>query len=70
MNSCLKKKNSMAGVLGLSIEKNTAAGTITLTQKGLIDIILRTMDLKDSNPNYTPTDKAHCDNQGRVLYRF
>ena len=35
----------MAGFLGLKIDKYTEDGSVTLTQEGLIDIILGAMNL-------------------------
>ena len=46
----------MTGFLGLKIDRSNK-GTATLTQTGLMDQILTVMEIKDSNPQYTPTDK-------------
>ena len=53
----LEKEDDMAGFLGLSIHRDTLNRTVTLTQEGLIDHILHTMQLEDYNPNFTPADK-------------
>lgn len=34
------------------------AGTVTLTQAGLIDRILTVMDMEEYNPKFTPADKV------------
>ena len=46
----------MAGILGLSIVKDEANDTVTLSQQGLIERILRATNLEDYNPSSTPVD--------------
>ena len=41
----LEREDGMAGFLGLKIDKYTEDGSVTLTQEGLIDIILGAMNL-------------------------
>jgi hypothetical protein len=50
----LMKEGSFSEFLGIKFEENVDAGTITLTQKGLIKKIIAATDLDDCNPNWTP----------------
>ena len=59
----LERDKDMARFLGTNISrskygsKDGSKDVITMTQTGLIDRILRAMDMLDSNPKYTPADK-------------
>ena len=50
----LTKEGSFSEFLGIKFEEDTSAGTITLTQKGLINKIIAATGLEDCNPNWTP----------------
>jgi hypothetical protein len=41
--------------LGIKFERNDKTGTLTLTQKGLINKILEAAQMTDCKPNWTPT---------------
>ena len=56
----LEKEEDVAGFLGIQVNRD-GKGTIKLTQTGLIDKILNSMDMQDSNPKYTPADKEPLD---------
>lgn len=47
----------MAGFIGLKIDRDKEKGIISLTQTGLMDIILDVTGMEDSNPKYTPAEK-------------
>ena len=53
----LEKEEDMVGFLGLHIEQDVAKKTITLTQQGLIEWILRAMHVQDVHLNFAPVDK-------------
>ncbi len=41
--------------LGIKFERNDKTGTLTLTQKGLINKILEAAQMTNCKPNWTPT---------------
>ena len=53
----LEREEDLARFLDIQIERNKQNNKITLTQTGLTDRILETMDMKDWNLKYTPADK-------------
>ena len=53
----LEREDDIAGFLGLKIDRNKTDGTITLTQTGLIDMILSAINMESANRNYTPAAK-------------
>jgi hypothetical protein len=50
----LTREGTFSEFLGIKFEEDKAAGTITLTQKGLIKKVIAAAGLEDSNPNWTP----------------
>jgi hypothetical protein len=54
----LTKEGSFSEFLGIKFTEDTSAGTITLTQKGLIKKIIAATNLEDCNPNWTPAATA------------
>ena len=52
----LEKEEDMAGFLGLDISHSKDGKTITLTQMGLINRILKACGMEDSNPKSTPAE--------------
>jgi hypothetical protein len=50
----LTREGTFTEFLGIKFEKDKDNGTITLTQKGLIDKTLAAADMTDCNPNYIP----------------
>ena len=44
-NFLLEREDGMTELLSIKIDKNTEDGSVTLTQEGLIDIILGAMNL-------------------------
>ena len=52
----LEKETDMAGLLGLDMKHSKDGKTITLTQMGLIDRILKATVIEESNPKYTPVE--------------
>ena len=48
----------MVSFLGLNIVKDDVKETVTLFQQGLIDRIVRAINLEESNPNSTPAKKV------------
>ena len=53
----LEKEEDMAGFLGIQVTRENKKGMLSLTQTGLTDKTLHSMDLQDSKPKYTPADK-------------
>jgi hypothetical protein len=53
-NFKLTKEGSFTEFLGIKFTENPEAGTITLTQKGLIKKIIAATGLENCNPNWTP----------------
>ena len=56
-NVTLEIEDSVAGFLGVHIERNDSDGTITLTQKGLIKRIVEALQLGDKPMKRTPASK-------------
>ena len=52
----LEKETSFAGYLGIHIDRSTE-GELHLLQSGLIERILKVMNLEESNPNAIPAQK-------------
>jgi hypothetical protein len=53
----LEKEGSFEEFLGINFERNRSAGTIELTQKGLISKIITEMGLQSCKPNLTPASQ-------------
>ena len=51
-------EDDVAGFLGVQIKRNDAAGTVTLTQTGLIDRIIEALDIDGLPPQDTPADEV------------
>ena len=51
----LTKEGSFSEFLGIKFKEDKKAGTIKLTQKGLIAKVIEATGMTDSNPNWTPT---------------
>ena len=56
-NVTLEIEDSVAGFLGVHIERNDSDGTITLTQKGLIKRIVEALHIGDKPMKRTPASK-------------
>lgn len=54
----LTQEGSFSEFLGIKFEENNNNGTITLTQKGLIQKIIAATNMEDCNPNWTPASSA------------
>ena len=54
----LEKEDDVAGFLGVKLTVDKHAGTVELTQTGLIDRIIEAMHLEDSSPKNTPAEYA------------
>ena len=52
----LEKEDNIAGFLGVHLDVNHNTGTVELTQRGLIDIIINAMGLEGSTSDKTPTE--------------
>jgi hypothetical protein len=65
----LTKEGSFSEFLGIKFTEDQQAGTITLTQKGLIKKIIAATKLEDCNPNWTPasTVALGIDSDGEPL---
>ena len=50
----LTREGTFSEFLGIKFDKDKLAGTITLTQQGLIQKIVDTTGMQDCNPNWTP----------------
>ena len=50
----LTREGTFTEFLGIKFDKDKSAGTITLTQQGLIQKIVDTTGMQDCNPNWTP----------------
>jgi hypothetical protein len=50
----LTREGTFSEFLGIKFEEDKQAGTITLTQKGLIKKVIAAAGMEDSNPNWTP----------------
>jgi Reverse transcriptase (RNA-dependent DNA polymerase) len=51
-------EDDVAGFLGVSIKRDDAAGTVTLTQTGLIDRIIEALEIDGLPPKETPADEV------------
>ena len=60
----LEKEDDAAGFLGVDIQRDDKAGTVNLTQKGLIKKVIQALGVEDANPKLTPAPK---DSLGRDL---
>jgi len=49
----LTVEGTLTEFLGIKLERNRENGTMTMTQRGLINKVLETTGLKDCNPNHT-----------------
>lgn len=47
-------EGSLTEYLGIKFDHDKAAGTITMTQKGLIQKIIKATGLNNCHPNWTP----------------
>jgi hypothetical protein len=54
----IKVEDSATGFLSVHIKHNKQQGTATLTQKGLIKLIIGALDIADLLPKFTPTEKS------------
>ena len=52
------REGSFTAFLGIKFEKNATDGTLTLTQKGLIQKIVEATGMSDSNYNWTPANQV------------
>ena len=55
LNFELTREGSFTEFLGIKIENDSKQGTISLTQKGLIQKVIEATGMSDCNPNWTPT---------------
>jgi hypothetical protein len=53
----LIKEGSFSEFLGIKFEEDTLAGSITMTQTGLIKKIITTTKMENCNPNWVPAAK-------------
>jgi hypothetical protein len=53
----LTKEGSFSEFLGIKFEEDTSAGSITMTQTGLIKKIIATTKMENCNPNWVPATK-------------
>jgi hypothetical protein len=53
----LTREGSFSEFLGIKFEKDSVANTITLTQKGLINKIIKVTGMVDCNPNWVPASQ-------------
>jgi hypothetical protein len=53
----LTKEGSFSEFLGIKFEEDTLAGSITMTQMGLIKMIIATTKIENCNPNWVPAAK-------------
>ena len=61
----LEEESSVEGFLGVDIHRNKTAGTITLTQRGLINRIIEALGVEDLPSVSTPADRIlHKDENG------
>ena len=62
-------EGSFSEFLGIKFTENKEAGTITLTQKGLIKKIIAATGMEDCNPNWTPasTTTLGIDPDGELM---
>jgi hypothetical protein len=66
----LTKEGSFTEFLGIKFEENTSAGSITMTQTGLIKKIIATTKMENCNPNWVPATKEalRIDPEGKPSY--
>jgi hypothetical protein len=53
----LTKEGSFSEFLGIKVEADSLAGSITMTQMGLIKKIITTTKMENCNPNWVPATK-------------
>ena len=53
----LTKEGSFSEFLGIKFEEDTSAGSINVTQTGLIKKIIATTKMENCNPNWVPATK-------------
>jgi hypothetical protein len=65
----LTKEGSFSEFLGIKFEEDTSAGSITMTQTGLIKKIIATTKMENCNPNWVPADKEalRIDPEGKPM---
>jgi hypothetical protein len=65
----LTKEGTFSEFLGIKFTENKDAGTIMLTQKGLIKKIISATNLENCNPNWTPaaTSALGMDPDGKLM---
>jgi hypothetical protein len=65
----LTKEGSFSEFLGITFEEDTSAGSITMTQTGLIKKIIATTKMENCNPNWVPAAKEalRIDPEGEPL---
>jgi len=65
----LTKEGTFSEFLGIKFTENKDAGTITLTQKGLIKKIISATNMENCNPNWTPaaTTALGMDPDGELM---
>jgi hypothetical protein len=65
----LTKKGSFSEFLGIKFEEDTSAGSITMTQTGLIKKIIATTKIENCNPNWVPAAKEalRIDPEGKPM---
>jgi hypothetical protein len=65
----LTKEGTFSKFLGIKFTENKDAGTITLTQRGLIKKIISTTNMENCNPNWTPaaTTALGMDPDGKLM---
>ena len=54
----LEEEDDVAGFLGVLIQRDSKAGTVTLTQRGLIERVLEALDVSGLPPVATPADEV------------
>ena len=65
----LTKEGSFSEFLGIKFDEDSKAGTITMTQTGLIKKVIATTNMEDCNPNWTPAarDALGIDPEGESM---
>jgi hypothetical protein len=65
----LTKEGTFSEFLGIMFSENKDAGTITLTQKGIIKKIISATNMENCNPNWTPaaTSALGMDPDGELM---
>ena len=54
----LTREGDFTSFLGIKFERDEKAGTLTMTQRGLIDRIIDVTGMANCNPNWTPAASA------------